>query len=429
LGRYKNKAVIGEADIKHEGRKVFILCWLAYACAYLCRVNMSIAIPSISQSLGYSKTSLGLVGSSFFWAYGIGQLINGYIGDRISGRIFIFFGLLVSALINIFFGLAPTLVVMVILWMFNGYFQSMLWGPIVRILSRWFHREENTRVSVGISTSMVGGFLISWGLLGQVLSNARWSWIFLVPGIIVAIYGFIWILLIRPEPFQHDYAELSPEISNTGTHEDSRDDAGGKRGTSFIGFIMENRLWIIAISCVTQGIVKEGITLWGPSYLMETQGLDLGSNTTYVLLIPLMNFGGIFLSGWLNKKFRYNHDLAIMTLLSGSALAILGLFLLGRYSVLLGVILLGSCSACMYGANTLLMSVIPMGYAKINKTSAVAGFLNFSNYMGAGMSGVVTGAMSDYWGWNGILAIWIFSTLLGASVLWIRRISKGPNIG
>jgi sugar phosphate permease len=75
------------------------------------------------------------------------------------------------------------------------------------------------------------------------------------------------------------------------------------------------------------------------------------------------------------------------------------------------------------------MSVIPMGYAKINKTSAVAGFLNFSNYMGAGMSGVVTGAMSDYWGWNGILAIWIFSTLLGASVLWIRRISKGPNIG
>ena len=142
LGRYKNKAVIGEADIKHEGRKVFILCWLAYACAYLCRVNMSIAIPSISQSLGYSKTSLGLVGSSFFWAYGIGQLINGYIGDRISGRIFIFFGLLVSALINIFFGLAPTLVVMVILWMFNGYFQSMLWGPIVRILSRWFHRRR-----------------------------------------------------------------------------------------------------------------------------------------------------------------------------------------------------------------------------------------------------------------------------------------------
>ena len=115
--------------------------------------------------LGYKDQSRS-GGEFLFWAYGIGQLINGYIGDRISGRIFIFFGL-VSALINIFFGLAPTLVVMVILWMFNGYFQSMLWGPIVRILSRWFHREENTRVSVGISTSMVGGFLYPGGCWGK----------------------------------------------------------------------------------------------------------------------------------------------------------------------------------------------------------------------------------------------------------------------
>jgi OPA family glycerol-3-phosphate transporter-like MFS transporter len=83
----------------------------------------------------------------------------------------------------------------------------------------------------------------------------------------------------------------------------------------------------------------------------------------------------------------------------------------------------------MYGANTLLMSVIPMGYAKINKTSAAAGFLNFSNYMGAGMSGVVTGAMSDYWGWNGILLVWIFYTLLGTGVLWLRRVSKRSAIG
>ena len=306
--------------------KVFILCWLAYACAYLCRVNMSIAIPSISQTLGYSKISLGLVGSSFFWAYGIGQLINGYIGDRISGRIFVFFGLLISSLINIFFGLAPTLVAMVFLWLFNGYFQSMLWGPIVRILSRWFPREENTRVSVGISTSMVGGFLISWGLLGQVLSNVHWSWFFLIPGIIVAIYAFVWVLLIRPEPFCRDYVEPSLELSNTDIPEDSRADAGGKRDTSFIGFIIENRLWIIAISCVTQGIVKEGITLWGPSYLMETQGLDLGSTTTYVLLIPLMNFAGILFSGRLNKKFRYNHDLAIMTLLALQPLQFWGCF-------------------------------------------------------------------------------------------------------
>ena len=177
------------------------------------------------------------------------------------------------------------------------------------------------------------------------LSNVHWSWFFnsgYNSSDICICLGFLdkaGTLLLR------DYVEPSLELSNTDIPEDSRADAGGKRDTSFIGFIIENRLWIIAISCVTQGIVKEGITLWGPSYLMETQGLDLGSTTTYVLLIPLMNFAGILFSGRLNKKFRYNHDLAIMTLLGASALAVLGLF---PWAVCVGVMLLVAVQpACM----------------------------------------------------------------------------------
>ena len=88
-----------------------------------------------------------------------------------------------------------------------------------------------------------------------------------------------------------------------------------------------------------------------------------------------------------------------------------------NHSMPVGGLLLGTCSALMYGANTLLLSVIPMDYAKYNKTSTVAGFLNFSCYMGAGISGVLIGAISDYWGWNGILIIWILMAVLGVIMI------------
>jgi sugar phosphate permease len=89
------------------------------------------------------------------------------------------------------------------------------------------------------------------------------------------------------------------------------------------------------------------------------------------------------------------------------------LFLFGRLSIVIGVILLGCCSALMFGANTLLLGVIPMRFAKYNKASSAAGFFDFSSYMGAGIAGFVTGSISEHWGWNGALVMWIIIALAG----------------
>jgi len=369
---------------------------------------MSVAIPAIEQSLGWNKTSLGLIGSCFFWVYAVGQLINGYIGDRVSGRIFIFIGLMVSSIVNILFSFSSDIVLMMILWAVNGFFLSMLWGPIIRILAKWFPDEKNTQVSVGISSSMVGGYLLAWGLSGQILAKTSWPWVFRIPGILVSFYALVWLILMRKEALYQPY-----KAANTDFISDKDNSLPQKEQTSFWELIKETKLWLIAITCVAQGIIKEGIGLWGPTYLMETQNLDLTSTTGYILLIPLMNFGGILLAGWLNKKLNYRHKLAILYLFGACIISVIGLFLFARFSIVIGVAFLGCCSALMYGTNTLLLSVIPMGFASYNKTSSVAGFLDFSSYIGAGLSGVVIGAISDHWGWDGILFIWIFMALIG----------------
>ena len=62
------------------------MLWITYATFYLCRVNFSVAIPGMMNELGFSKTALGLVGSTLFTTYAIGQFVNGQLSDKFGGR-------------------------------------------------------------------------------------------------------------------------------------------------------------------------------------------------------------------------------------------------------------------------------------------------------------------------------------------------------
>ena len=63
-------------------RRVFWTLWVTYAAYYLCRTNYSFAIPQLMGRFHFSETQLGMVGTGFFVAYALGQLINGQLVDR-----------------------------------------------------------------------------------------------------------------------------------------------------------------------------------------------------------------------------------------------------------------------------------------------------------------------------------------------------------
>ena len=69
-----------DRTLNYWKKRVFLLCWLAYTLAYLGRINLSVAIPLMENSLALDKTSLGFIGSVFFWVYAFGQLINAGLG-------------------------------------------------------------------------------------------------------------------------------------------------------------------------------------------------------------------------------------------------------------------------------------------------------------------------------------------------------------
>src|SRR3990172_6312584 len=62
--------------------RTFITIWITYGTFYMCRANISFALPGISAEFGLSKTLLGLLGTTLFIMYSLGQFVNGQLGDK-----------------------------------------------------------------------------------------------------------------------------------------------------------------------------------------------------------------------------------------------------------------------------------------------------------------------------------------------------------
>ncbi len=411
--------ILSGLNIKRN--QIFILCWIAYASIYFGRVNFAVAIPALGAELGVSKSTLGLVGSLFFWTYGIGQLINGQIGDKISTRKLIFVGLLLAGLSNIAFGLSTSIVVMAIAWMVNAFSQSTLWGPMVKSLSHWFPSHMKSRVAMGISTSMVGGYLLAWGLSGKVISAYSWQYAFIIPGVFLIIYAFIWRkYFVDSKDDSEGEIEHNEIVLADNEFLKDPNTKKNKNGITLWQLIVKKRLSLIVLACFAQGVLKDGIALWAPTMFMETWDLDLKTMTQFIIYIPIMNFFGILFAGYINEKLGHKEKHSTIILFCFGVVMLVLFVTVGRLHILLSILFLGLTSSMMFGANTILLGVVPMNYARYDKASSVAGFLDFSSYMAAGLAAGITGLLVDTFGWGGVIIMWGCCILIGIGALLIN---------
>ena len=65
---------------------VLVLISLMYLITYLDRVNISTAAPVIAKEFGFDKVTMGIIFSSFVWAYAAFQVPGGWLGDRFGAR-------------------------------------------------------------------------------------------------------------------------------------------------------------------------------------------------------------------------------------------------------------------------------------------------------------------------------------------------------
>jgi OPA family glycerol-3-phosphate transporter-like MFS transporter len=386
---------------------VMVVCWLAYVVIYLLRSNLAVALPYIESSYGINKASLGLLGSVFMWVYGIGHLVNGNIGDRSSSKLFIFIGIFMAALCNLIFGLTNQFWVMVFCWAVNGWFSAMLWGPIVKTIAKWYPQEKSGSVVVAVSTSMTVGTLLSLLLSRNLAGNDTWRWIFFVPACIGGVFLLVHLAVFRDTPSFSEFLQPVAESAIPSTF----------RKVKMRDILLKTRIRYIVIAALSQGIVKDGISLWATIFFVENYGLNIKTAILTVLMIPVMNFLGVLAVGWLHRKYPSRIERLTACTFGIGVLLMALLLVFNKQSMYITIALLAFASAAMYAANTLLLGIIPISYTYCGRVSAVAGFLDFCAYMASGFAAIFSGILIDKIGWIGVMVLWLAVTGVGMTSL------------
>ena len=385
-------------------RRVFAIAWLSYASFYLCRVNLAVALPSIRIDLGWTARSAGLIASISLWVYALGQLINGTLGQRSNARWFVGLGMLVSALCNLAFGSSSALWLMALIWGLNGWAQSMGWGAIMKTIAAWFSSEQRGRISAIFSPCFVLGHLVAWSVGGWIASRLGWRYAFWIPGIAFAGMSIVWVAGIRSTPHAAGLTDraVQPTQATEGL------------GAVLRSVLAYRRVRWAALICVFASMIKDGLTLWTPTYLVDAMGMSVESAALAASILPLLGLAGSMLAGWASDRWFRSHEApGVMALSVLVSAALIGLILLQKGGATWAVVaLLGLCGTAVYGINSLLLTSFPLCFSTEGKVGAVAGFLDFASYTGGGISALVAGQILTSGTWSTVFAYWLVATLI-----------------
>ena len=419
-----------EQAFKHWRKRVFLTTWITYSTFYLCRVNMSIAVPGIMDEFGYSKTAMGGVMTALLIAYAAGQFINGQLGDKFGARRLITLGILVSALLNIAFGFSPGITVMIAIWALNGYFQSMGWAPSVKTIANWFPPYIRGKMGGLLGSSYQIGNAYSWALAGFVTGLLGWRWAFWVPGIIFIISGIHWYIRSRNAPEEVGLPTIENETNKVEPQVGEDHHLGFGYTLKLVA--TSRSIWVLALGLFFLNIVRYGFMSWAPTYMFEVQKATISTAAYKAIALPIAGSLGALCAGWLTDKFFQSRRAPVATVM----LLLLSVFAwlypqVPAQSWLLSLLCLLAIGFMTYGPHVLIVGIMPMDLGTRKASSSVAGFVDGFGYIGAGLTGVFSGWLIDNYSWGAAFNLWVISAAIAAVlmvILWKYKPQKGKYL-
>ena len=401
-----------EEQTNKRGLTVFIgLCALAYFVSYLSRLNLGVVLLELVQS-GFSTkeiVSLALTASSI--VYGTGQLVSGYLGSRFRPEAVIRTGFLITAIINFSVAFLKNSAYLIPLWAINGFAQALMYPPLVRIMAKHLdfprYVKGTVYVSYGGNLGTVAIYLFApllillWGVKS----------VFLFAGIMAALMCLFWNKTLQKsaETFQisdtvETVREKQPDALNTKEEKTPRSRA----------FWILSGLIILAIAL--QGMLRDGVTAWMPTYVAEM--FDLGSGTAILsgVVMPLFSVLSLKIAHLVYTRWLRNELVcAGAFFVIGTAAALL-LGWIGGSSAALSVVLLALLVGSMHNVNLILIGFAPPRLSRFADVAVLTGVYNAATYVGASISTYGIAVYSASYGWTATVFLWMGIAAMGAGI-------------
>ncbi len=403
----------GTITDRKQVRALTFLCSSIYFFSYLTRINYKAVLAEIVSTEGISKEDAALALTGLFITYGLGQLVSGWLGDRIRPKYLICGGLLLASAMNVLMPLNTDKVSMTVIWSINGLGQAMMWPPIVRTLSDFLGDKDYGEAVVKVSWGSCFATILIYVMVPVLIRTVGWRPVFYIcaaaataaaVAVFLALGKFEKISVLAAQAGGE--SEVSPMLQPDGKKK-------LRPGTA--GVIMLGAVWL---TIVMQGALRDGIDTWMPSYLSEIFGWETSRSIFTGVLLPIATLFFYRFATFLVDRICHNEMTAAAIIFGGAGAAsfILWLLNLGKNNAAAAVACFVFIVGCTHGVNVILTGFVPRAYKRFGNISFISGFLNFGTYVGSAAATYGFASLQENLGWSRTIFTWVPISLLGAAV-------------
>ena len=372
------------------------LCSIAYFAVYIARNALSAAAPKMTEA-GYTEEYIGSVSSLFFIFYAIGQLINGIIGDKVKAKWMISGGLLFAAISNLLFpylGNYPTLAMLI--YALSGFFLSMIYGPMTKVVSENTEPIHAVRCSIGYTFASFFGSPAA-GILATLFI---WQSVFTLSSVAMAVMAatvIVCFFLFEKRGYVK-YGQYQPK----------------KKGKGNIKQLFELQIVKFSLVSILTGIVRTSVVFWLPKYIEDYLFFSPEQSTLIFSICTFAISFTTFIAIFIYERFGRDMNKTLFLMFVLSVIFFLLTFLV-KLSVL-NIIFIVLAIMSANGAATILWSCYCPSLRDTGMVSSATGFLDFLSYMAAALANLVFANAVSAIGWGNLILVWLGLVILGVFV-------------
>ena len=378
-------------------------CIATYLASYVTRNILSVSTPEMIKEAFFTKEYTGLLSSICFIFYAAGQLINGFIGDRVHPKYMIIMGLGISSVSTFVIPIFDNRILHFTAFALIGFGLSMLRGPLMKVIS------ENTAAT---HARMICTLFSMAGFAGPLIASIlsiffKWRAVFTATGVISVIITVLAVTAITT-------LEKRGEIKFVPKY------YKGIAGILNV-FKLEDFIFYMLISSIGE-IAGSSITFWIPTYTTEHLGFSNDAASTIYSVVSFSTLFTPFITLLIYEKLIRNGIKLALVMYVISAV----FFIAVRFTAapVLNVSMLIIAKVAAAAASSIVWSAYIPGLARSGKVSSANGVIDAAGYAMASLANVLFSTFVGRLGWGGIVNMWYIIMLIGAAVSFIKLIMK-----
>lgn len=378
-------------------------CIATYLASYVTRNILSVSTPEMIKEAFFTKEYTGLLSSICFIFYAAGQLINGFIGDRVHPKYMIIMGLGISSVSTFVIPIFDNRILHFTAFALIGFGLSMLRGPLMKVIS------ENTAAT---HARMICTLFSMAGFAGPLIASIlsiffKWRAVFTATGVISVIITVLAVAAITTLEKRGEI-KFVPKCDK------------GIAGILNV-FKLEDFIFYMLISSIGE-IAGSSITFWIPTYTTEHLGFSNDAASTIYSVVSFSTLFTPFITLLIYEKLIRNGIKLALVMYVISAV----FFIAVRFTAapVLNVSMLIIAKVAAAAASSIVWSAYIPGLARSGKVSSANGVIDAAGYAMASLANVLFSTFVGRLGWGGIVNMWYIIMLIGAAVSFIKLIMK-----